>query len=385
MAVSISGARDAQHAEDVAPARPLSLTASDLLQTVPPTRKAKKSKKRSKEDPRSQGEPPRPPPSTHDAGDRRKARDGPGVKAPGSAGEEDPARAGPPAGDPAPRGGKDAEPAQPKVVNLADGDGGDTVTSLRIAKTHTKYPDRSHRVHRALADLSTRESNAHNFFEVTTPVDLHRKGMPVANGVPATFDLSALWEAFKEPSVFGCEVPFVDAQKCPQYYTYVPYLSAMQLFREGENGQPEQVFEYFETAPPHKRKCLHPMIQCLVQKHPQVSKWLLGPNQQLSRWSWLSILWVSVPRDVQQPNTSLLVYHKLALGVNSRLERFGVVSYRADAQLWPTVASTDQPPSAADQSMQGQMQHQHHRLMQWMHQQSISHPDFEFFRTRCER
>jgi len=375
------------------PPRPLSLTATDLLQTVGQApRKAKKAKKRNKqEETRPQGELQRVPPSTHDAGDRRKARDAPALKGPaskGSDGNGEPGRAdnAPPAND-ATRlaAGKDAEQVQPKVVNLADGDGGDTVTSLRTAKSHKIFPDRSHRVHRSYVDLSTRESNAKNFFEVTTPVDIHRRGMPVANGVPGTFDLSALWEAYKEPSVFGCEVPFVDAQKCPQYYTYVPYLSAMQLFRDVEKGQPEQVFEYFETAPPHKRKCLHPMIQCLVEKHPQVSRWLLGPNQQLSRASWLSILWVSVPRDVQQPNTSLLLYHKLALSVNSRLERFGVVSYRADAQLWPTVASADPPPSTADHSMQGQMQHQHHLLMQWMQQQSISHPDFEFFRTRCDR
>lgn len=363
-----------------AEARHFSLSASDLLHSpAHSTRKAKKSKKKNKvlEEGRLLGDTFNHVPSTYDGGDRRKAKDGTASKwQSGRPVELDADNS---------RGEKESKH---KVVNLCSGDSGADggPRQSRSQKPYSERNTRSQRPHHT-QDSAATEVNVFNFFTVTTPLSFDSLTIQLTSTpAPATFDLSALWEAFKEPSIFGCEVPFLDAQKQYQHCTYVPYLSAVQLFKKVDQGAPEQVFEYFETAPPHKRRCLHPMIQLLMQKHPEVSPWLLGANAQLAASSWFAILWVSVPRDVQQPNTSLLVYHKFLLSAH-RLERFGVVSYRADAQMWPTVApvSAEQMADASDKSLNGQMHFLHCRLLEWMHLHKIAHPDFEFFRARCER
>lgn len=142
-----------------------------------------------------------------------------------------------------------------------------------------------------------------------------------ADGV--SFQLSDLWSFYDEP--YGHEVPITTQDGSENFAFYVPYLSAIQLYRPsheaGDNEKEEEeettekdtpLFEYFETAKPDQRIPLTDKVRELAHSFEAI---LTGRSSDfdMSR-SWYAISWYPILCDhyiSKAVGGCFLTYHHL--------------------------------------------------------------------------
>ncbi|KAK3281969.1 hypothetical protein CYMTET_10265 [Cymbomonas tetramitiformis] len=212
-----------------------------------------------------------------------------------------------------------------------------------------------------------RLANLDAFFAHTTPLlSVHRDSKVLnrgCGGLESTsyFHLSELWASFEEWSAYGAEVPLVleSGEEVLQYY--VPYLSALQLYRpkartrqgrcdssseenydssdrdsedntssdgdsldscsdEGKGGgraptKGKLCFEFLECAAPYTRSPLSDKVAELTREFPDLMH--LRSNE-LHPCSWIAVAWypiyrIPTGRTLRDLSACFLTYHSLTL------------------------------------------------------------------------
>lgn len=118
------------------------------------------------------------------------------------------------------------------------------------------------------------------------------------------FWLSELWHSFDDASIFGLEVPLLDEEQRPTYVVYVPYLSAVHLFRRkkqqtqgGKNGDQGVTsprlgggFRFMEVRLPYQRRPLYQQVTQMLQgaevTQSQELQLLTCSSEEVSDDSW---------------------------------------------------------------------------------------------------
>ncbi|TKY52487.1 hypothetical protein E2542_SST24009 [Spatholobus suberectus] len=224
--------------------------------------------------------------------------------------------------------------------------------------------------------------------------------------------LEDLWEAFREWSAYGAEVPVaVDGDEATKMY-YVPSLSAIQLYAprrlgEGSGAEPSKgtsngqlVYEYFEGAQPHFRPPFHDKVSILASEFPSLKKyrsWDISPS------SWFSVAWYPIYRipvgsSLKRMDASFLTFHSFSAhsrrrnqlesrassgrkvrgaggSLNISLPPFALASYKLRGSiLTPNGESEWQKMDSLSQA-----------AADWLQNLQVKHPDYLYFVSRSSQ
>ncbi|KAJ6696631.1 hypothetical protein OIU85_003024 [Salix viminalis] len=200
-----------------------------------------------------------------------------------------------------------------------------------------------------------------------------------------------VWKWYEAPGNYGLEVKARDspnpngfpAKSKPFSAYFVPYLSAVQFFGYpqlsyvcGNNKvdtDPELIFEFFESEPPHERKPLHLKIRDLinistsnVQVFGDPSKLESMNLHDLHPSSWFAVAWYPIYRIPQGKfQAAFLTYHSFnqykvySIPIDSLSKTFqmiffpviGLQSYRTQNECWfdpraPVESSSEETTSS---------------------------------------
>lgn len=149
---------------------------------------------------------------------------------------------------------------------------------------------------------------------------------PVVKQEPGkVFTLQYLWNWFSKPSEYGLKVELHPTHGDISEAYFVPFLSAVQLFRQEEECDHEDgnlVVEYFEKKPPHLRSTFMETIEALTTGEGSESAEHSGGSKAKSlcdlEWkriherSWFSVAWYPLYRIPDAPfQACFLTYHTL--------------------------------------------------------------------------
>ncbi|KAJ6291344.1 hypothetical protein OIU76_023416 [Salix suchowensis] len=200
-----------------------------------------------------------------------------------------------------------------------------------------------------------------------------------------------VWKWYEAPGNYGLEVKARDspnpngfpAKSTPFSAYFVPYLSAVQFFgypqlsyvcgKNKADTDPELIFEFFESEPPHERKPLHLKIRDLinistsnVQVFGDPSKLESMNLDDLHPSSWFAVAWYPIYRIPQGKfQAAFLTYHSFnqyivySIPIDSLSKTFqmivfpviGLQSYRTENECWfdlraPVESSSEETTSS---------------------------------------
>ncbi|KAB5512984.1 hypothetical protein DKX38_030012 [Salix brachista] len=200
-----------------------------------------------------------------------------------------------------------------------------------------------------------------------------------------------VWKWYEAPGNYGLEVKARDspnpngfpAKSTPFSAYFVPYLSAVQFFgypqlsyvcgKNKADTNPELIFEFFESEPPHERKPLHLKIRDItnnstsnVQVFGDPSKLESMNLHDLHPSSWFAVAWYPIYRIPQGKfQAAFLTYHSFnqyivySIPIDSLSKTFqmiffpviGLQSYRTENECWfdlraPVESSSEETTSS---------------------------------------
>ncbi|KAL5731135.1 hypothetical protein ACHQM5_003893 [Ranunculus cassubicifolius] len=140
----------------------------------------------------------------------------------------------------------------------------------------------------------------------------------------AHLSLRDVWGWYEKPGNYGLEVTAEDIDAVSFNAHFVPFLSAVQLFRRSDVSDDrgdiiELMFEFFESEPPQLRKPLYDKVRDIVKLHTSSHQVYGDPSsldcanlENIHPASWYSVAWYPIYR-IPEGNfrASFLTYHSL--------------------------------------------------------------------------
>ena len=215
------------------------------------------------------------------------------------------------------------------------------------------------------------------------------------------FTLQHLWDWFSKPSEYGLKVELHPTHGDISEAYFVPFLSAVQLFRqdgEHEMEDGELLVEYFEKKPPHLRSTFMETIEALMNndgseaaEHSGYSKAKCLCNlewERIHERSWFSVAWYPLYRIPDAPfQACFLTYHTLkgqAVGDDGgrmAFPLFALEHYNAYREQWFFPRNGD-PCVQTDALHRCEALARNASLLNGTLEGEHSHPDYHFFVSR---
>jgi len=212
------------------------------------------------------------------------------------------------------------------------------------------------------------------------------------------FNLGDLWDSFDECSAYGIGVPLMlDGDESVVQY-YVPYLSALQLYRarqpryhQAEEDKPG-VWSYIETSPPN---CRVPLVDKIADLSADFEQLRSLKSYEILPNSWFSVAWYPIYRIPTGPTlrdlaACFLTFHSLSTSLPAgdgpdrqcsaerssdvqELRPFGLASYKMRGPVW----SSDSEKRLAARLENSAYEH--------LTNVGVDHSDFNFFAASVRR